>query len=236
MDPRSNCGSMQSSHIPTLETDNGNSSNGPGDQVDSGKLLDLSARSTSSSSTNDFMMEDFETLYKYSHRGSGAVHKQTTLHSFISKRPRMSGIQDHTPCMVDTVRTHHKSHVIDSGSLSSSKLKFPQSLDTRGATGGTSSVVINSYECVEEMIVETKVATLSAKGTRKNGAQTRPRKLCPFYKKVPGTLQCIVMGNTYLECSDMFDLCFVCVCSMKGLTSLLMLSSMGQYQTAQATS
>ena len=196
---------MQSSHIPTLDTVTGDRE--CENQVDSGELLDLDLPSgaSSSSSTNDFMMEDLETLYKYSHRGSGAAHKQTTLHSFVSKRPRTSGTQDHPLYMVDTSRSD-MDVTVSRGLLSSKS----ESIDTRGTTGKTSSIVTNSYEYVEEMVVETKAATLSAKGTRKNvashqsesllafpaagsqakknGAQKRPRKLCPFYKKVPGTL------------------------------------------------
>ena len=177
---------MQSSHIPTLDTVTGDRE--CDNQVD-GDLLDLDLPS-SSRFTNDFMMEDFETLYKYSHRGSGAAHKQTTLHSFVSKRPRTSGTQDHPLYMVDTLRTHKSD--IDAtvsssrGLLSSKSESPPQSIDTRGTTGETSSIVTNSYEYVEEMVVEAKAATLSAKGTGKSGAQKRPRKLCPFYKRVPG--------------------------------------------------
>lgn len=174
---------MQSAHS-TLETEDDGLSSAdckPENQVDGEQLF--SGPSSISSPLN--MMEDFETLYRYSHSTS-AVYKQTSLHSFFSsKTPKMDSSGEDIRSKVISAGSTRIHCTSDRNFSSPTSSKTSESIYQKAKIRKTSSPLTHKDECLPETVVKEDTTAVDGKKV-KTTAQERPRKLCPFYKKVPG--------------------------------------------------
>ncbi|XP_064382971.1 DNA cross-link repair 1A protein-like isoform X2 [Halichondria panicea] len=116
------------------------------------------------------VMEDMETIHKYLHRGGG-LRRQTTLTSFMSVADCSNSNPKVTQVDPPASRRHPHGIVSSHPSSRSESAEFPSYKRANQATGQSGHTTARG--CKEASPVKETTG--------------RPKRTCPFYKKLPGT-------------------------------------------------